>query len=408
MRVFVTDANQRSSLAVVRSLGNAGVRVGVGDDKAVTLAGSSKFCAERLVYPSPLRQPERFQQFLVEELVGRGYEFLLAMTDVTVQLVSALKPKLEPRVCILAEGEGTLSRVQDKECLLKLAEQVGVEAPRYISYRDRDEVLRFAEETGYPVVIKPRRSRRLSGGTWHEGGVRYAHTPEELLAVCESAHKEIPCPMVQEKLGGEGRGVFLLMWRGEVKAAFSHRRLREKPPWGGVSVLSESVDLDEDLVQRSAMLLRAAGWSGPAMVEFKNDVPGGRPKLMEVNGRFWGSLRLAIDSGVDFPSMYLRLASGEDVRPQLEYKAGVRCRWFLADLDSLITRLRASSEQEALYCNQVSRLKACADFVRPGGARLHYDVYAPGDPMPAWVEWRQYLRVNMGLLLGRGDEGERS
>jgi predicted ATP-grasp superfamily ATP-dependent carboligase len=407
LRVFVTDGNQRSSLAVVRSLGQAGVHVGVGDSQESTLAGSSRYCSERLVYPSPLREPERFQEFLATEMVRRGYEYLLATTDLTVQLVSALKPRLHPEVCVLAEDSPTLSLVQDKESLLELASKVGVETPSYVTYRNPEDVLRFAEKVGYPVVVKPRRSRVLSGGRWHEGTVRYAHTPQELLALCQSVHQAIPCPMVQEKLSGEGRGVFLLMWRGELKAAFCHRRLREKPPWGGVSVLSESAELDRELVDRSVTLLRAANWSGPAMVEFKNDVPGGRPKLMEVNGRFWGSLRLAIESGVDFPLLYLKLASGENVRPQTEYKTDIRSRWLLADLDALLTRLRASSQQEALYCHRVSRIKACADFLRPGGARLHYDVYKPGDAMPAWVELRQYLRTNLALALGRNGQGGR-
>ena len=43
------------------------------------------------------------------------------------------------------------------------------------------------------------------------------------------------------------------------------------------------------------------------MMEYKQDRRTGTPLLMEVNGRFWGSLQLAIDAGVDFP--YLCAAS---------------------------------------------------------------------------------------------------
>ena len=42
------------------------------------------------------------------------------------------------------------------------------------------------------------------------------------------------------------------------------------------------------------------------MVEFKHDERDGVPKLMEINGRFWGSLQLAIDAGVDFPRCWSR------------------------------------------------------------------------------------------------------
>ena len=65
--------------------------------------------------------------------------------------------------------------------------------------------------------------------------------------------------------------MFLLSWNGELKAAFCHRRLREKPPWGGVSVYRESIPFDEEIVEKSFTLLQAIGWQGPAMVEFKVD-----------------------------------------------------------------------------------------------------------------------------------------
>ena len=83
-------------------------------------------------------------------------------------------------------------------------------------------------------------------------------------------------------------------------AFFAHKRLRERPPWGGVSVLSESAEPDPRLKALARQLLDDACWHGVAMVEFKV-APDGTPYLMEINTRFWGSLQLAIDAGVDFP-----------------------------------------------------------------------------------------------------------
>jgi predicted ATP-grasp superfamily ATP-dependent carboligase len=51
---------------------------------------------------------------------------------------------------------------------------------------------------------------------------------------------------------------------------------------------------------------------GVAMVEFKLDRrKGNAAKLIDVNGRFWGSLQLAILSGVDFPYYLYQLAVGD-------------------------------------------------------------------------------------------------
>jgi hypothetical protein len=61
---------------------------------------------------------------------------------------------------------------------------------------------------------------------------------------------------------------------------------------------------------------------------------------MEVNGRFWGSLQLAIDAGVDFPRLLASCALGERVESQTAYQIGVRSRWWWGQVDHLISRVR--------------------------------------------------------------------
>ena len=405
MKVFITDGNQRSTLAAVRSLGRAGVFVGIGNDTPQMIAGASRYCREKMIYPSPALQPGQFQDFLCERLTPLGYTHLLATSDVTVQLVAPLKLRLAPAITAMVQDAEALSLVQDKAAMLTLARELNIGTPRCANSGDHESLLRFAASVGYPVVIKPRRSRQYLHGAWREGSVTYAHTPEELIAKYETACHLIPDPLVQEKIVGEGRGVFLMLWNGEVKAAFCHKRLREKPPWGGLSVLSESLPLDRSLVERSATLLRKVSWNGPAMVEYKTDSRDGETKLMEVNGRFWGSLQLAIDAGIDFPSIYYRLICGEHVPSQLEYRAGVKSRWLLGDFDSLITRLRSSEQQQRLYPFPISRLRACANFCRFFGRDLHYDVCSMSDLGPGWQEMQQYISVNLRVVLSPGSSG---
>src|SRR5678815_1154177 len=104
-----------------------------------------------------------------------------------------------------------------------------------------------------------------------------------------------------------------------IRDRFAHRRIREKPPSGGVSVLSESVAADPETVRKSLALLSALDWNGTAMVEYKQDRVTGQRYLMEINGRFWGSLQLAIDAGVDFPALLVAAALGEHPAPVTQY-----------------------------------------------------------------------------------------
>jgi len=66
-------------------------------------------------------------------------------------------------------------------------------------------------------------------------------------------------------------------------------------------------------------------------VEFRKDPATGRIGLMEVNGRFWGSISLALHSGVDFPWYVWQLAHGEKPTPAIP-RAGMRFRWLAGDL----------------------------------------------------------------------------
>ena len=143
--------------------------------------------------------------------------------------------------------------------------------------------------------------------------------------------------LAQRLVDGPGLGVFLLVWDGRTIASFAHRRIREKPPTGGASVFRESVPVDPELLRWSEGLLGRFGWRGVAMVEFKADRETGTPYLMEINGRFWGSLQLAIDSGVDFPRMLVDLATGHDVKRSPGYRQGMKTRWLWGEVDHLAT-----------------------------------------------------------------------
>jgi predicted ATP-grasp superfamily ATP-dependent carboligase len=121
------------------------------------------------------------------------------------------------------------------------------------------------------------------------------------------------------------------------------------------------------------------------MVEFKCDNRDGIPKLLEINGRFWGSLQLAVDAGIDFPYLLYRLAVDGDVEPEFTYEEGVCVRWWLGDLDWLLLRLREGGESTAW-------LGAIREFMRSSGNSMRAEVFRWDDPWPAFEELSQYVR----------------
>lgn len=406
MSVFVTDGDQRATLAVVRSLGRAGIPVTVGHHDEESLAGASRYCVRRVRYPDPESDPVGFQEFLWTEMRAGGYRVLLPMTDVTTQLVAELRDDVSDTVCLPIPPAAVVEAARDKRQVLSLAARLGIPAPETWEPAAGEPLETFAARLRYPAVVKTCFSRQRRGENWVHGGVSYAATPAELMAKYRAMDDLIPAPIVQETIAGEGLGVFLLIWRGELRAAFCHRRLREKPPWGGVSVLRESLPLDAELVRQSEQLLRALNWQGAAMVEFKRDRRDGRAKLMEVNGRFWGSLQLAVDAGLDFPLLVYRLALGENVAPAMAYRAGVKSRWLLGDLDHLLTVLRARNVSNGRPRIETSRLSAVARFLNFFDPDTHGEVQRWSDRAPGWYECRRWLAEAFGSRAQKVTEAE--
>jgi predicted ATP-grasp superfamily ATP-dependent carboligase len=168
----------------------------------------------------------------------------------------------------------------------------------------------------------------------------------------------------------------------------------EKPPSGGVSVYAESVAPDEALQRQSEALLDQLGWNGVAMVEYKRDAATGTPYLMEINGRFWGSLQLAIDAGVDFPNLLLAAELGQAVEPVLDYRIGVRWRWWWGSVDHLLARLRRSDAALALPRGELTRWRAVAALLPP---------WRPGDQCETFRrdDSRPFLRETLDWILRR-------
>lgn len=360
--ILVTDGEQRSSLAVVRSLGRYGHRVLVSAHRRGSLAGASRYAARELIVPSPLDDNEAFVRETVELCKRENIRAVIPTTDTALLALLPARDRLAPAVLPVG-SEDAYRAASDKAHLLEVAPQFGIAIPRQAIVSSASESATV--NLDFPVVIKPSRSvsdessqiRRL-------GTVRYATDRTELEQVLNSVSKESYPLLVQERIVGPGLGVFLLLWQGAEVAAFSHRRLREKPPGGGVSVYSESIALDPGLAARSRALLSHLGFEGVAMVEYKVRRDTGVPYLMEVNGRFWGSLQLAIDAGVDFPQLLVSAAVDGQVPTRPTATPGVRLRWWWGDFDHLLARFRRSDASLALPPDAATRWETLRDFLR--------------------------------------------
>jgi predicted ATP-grasp superfamily ATP-dependent carboligase len=391
MTVFVTDGDQRPALAIVRSLGRRGLRVIVGEERPASLASSSRYCARHVTYPSPYRDRRAFEQSLTDVVIREHVDVVMPVTDVTTHAVCANRDRLARHCALAVPPLGAFDLVTNKARLLEWAASCGVPIPRTHVVDGAARLPAVVERIEYPAVVKPVQSRIPTKHGWESGGIHYAYCRADLERLYENHGVFGRYPsLIQERIVGPGVGVFVLFDRGALVADFAHRRLREKPPAGGASVLSESAPVDARLRDHAIRLLGPIGWHGVAMMEYKQDEKTGAFYLMEVNGRFWGSLQLAIDAGVDFPFLAWQLATGQRPEVRRPYAVGVKNRWLCGDVDHLLLRLFRSERSLHLPAGAPSKWRALANFLKFAGPGLHYDVATRDDLRPSLYELRQY------------------
>jgi len=396
-RVLVLDGHTTQALACVRSLGRAGVTVFVASPQRWPLAGWSRYSRARFHQTG-----ETVAAFaaLREWARARGVQVVLPLRERSCLLCNTERTAWETLGMAVGCGPtDMLLRAFDKAGTLELAQACGVRIPPTYFPSSLAECHAAAAAVGYPCIVKPRCSDFWDGARFlAEHGAQYVQDAAGLEASALAARQGESWPVIQGIVAGRGKGVFALYDHGAPLVWFAHERLRDVRPSGSGSSLRRSIPVDPRLQQPASRLLSAMDWHGPAMVEFRDDGTGD-PCLMEVNGRFWGSLELAVASGVDFPNLWAGLLRGERVEAPAGYEAGVTSRWLWGDVKRLLYIVAGPPPG----CPEPypSLLEGLREVLGPQPAGTASETWSADDPWPAAGEWIQGIGELGGVLRSR-------
>ena len=407
MKILVLDGNENQSVAAVRGLAAGGHTVVVGADSSWSKAGWSRAASGSFMYPAPQHAVQDFVARIVKEVQKASDTLVLPMTErTTIPLSTCREEIFAAGGRLVLPAHETVLRAFDKQQTTDLARSLGIAVPRTTLISNRSEAQQFAAAGYYPVVLKARSSEELSvdGRVLSTGAPTYARNAEEFLTCCEEMNRRCSAILAQEFVAGTGAGYFALMHQGELRAEFAHRRIRDVRPTGSGSAYRESVLPDARIRESSLKILHALKWHGVAMVEFRQR-PDGTPVFLEVNGRFWNSLPLAIYAGVNFPGLLAEMAARGDIQQQSGYRVGVRCRWLLGDLRHVLEVWRGAPKGYPVEFP--SRLRALMDFLTPVAGTYH-DNFNLNDPLPGLGDWLDFFTRKVPAGIRKKSTGSQS
>ena len=383
---IVLGVETQIGLAIVRELGQAGVPVIAisHDPNAIGLA--SRFVARRVLVSS-LRSAETIAA--INTLAAEwGDCTLLTVSEANLKWLVAHTQEFAAAVKISAPPPAALDAVLDKKRTLAAARDVGVAIPRTEEPSSLADLERIAADFPFPAVLKWKDANTiaplLSAAGIEFVKADYVQDASSLLAIGRRYEPIGQWPLIQQYCAGQGLGQFFFMVDGVAVRRFQHLRIAEWPPEGGFSSVCDAVPLEHhaDLQEQSIALLRALGWQGVAMVEYRFDPASGRAVLMEINGRFWGSLPLAFHAGAGFALLAHFSAHKLPLPALAEARSDLRCRMVATEIKRLVRILLQPARiadrhfrRRPVY--EVTRF--LADFMRP---KRRYYVWWSRDPLP--------------------------
>lgn len=381
-RVLVLDGDMVPALTIARSLRNRGCEVDICSTTRRPLAGYSRSVSESYEHPDPLTEEARFIDWLHMHTQSKRYSLVVPVTERSLVPISRHRARFE-HVRVAMPSQKSLELALDKEQTVALARQVNVPVPEGVTVSSLDELPGLLPSLQYPVVLKPARSLGTDKSGSSQLKVSYAFDSAEVRAGCEHGLRFGPV-LLQEYFRGEGVGIELIAKAGKILYSFQHLRLHEVPLTGGGSSLRKSQVVEPVLLEAAERLVAALEWDGVAMVEFKWNAGTRKFTLMEINGRFWGSLPLADAAGADFPSMLLDLELEGTLQSMQPYRPDVYCRKLSSDLYWYEAVMRGGEDP------RIVELPSRREIIRELGLlfslRHYFDVQSLRDPLPGLVD----------------------
>lgn len=318
-------SNDRKTLAALRSLASQGHRVSVASDTKLSAALWSRHTFRRISCPSPIMQSDAYVAWLMGEVSSSKPGLLLPVSDYTTMVVAEHATALSTSTHFSVPPLESFHRAHDKLELMNLANTLGILTPTTYCPGNRTELIAISQSITYPAVFKLRKGAGAIGLGFPDDAQTLIRQYDALGSYGDDIY-DAKRPLVQQFVPGPIHDVCALFDRGRPLATLTQVRQLMHPARGGVGIYNRTTN--EPIIRKQAIaLLSALQWHGPAMVEFKQDSRDGTFRLLEINPRFWGTLDLSIQAGMDFPNLVTRLATGDILAPPSDYRIDEHYRW---------------------------------------------------------------------------------
>jgi protein-tyrosine-phosphatase/predicted ATP-grasp superfamily ATP-dependent carboligase len=389
-KILVVGGGPTTFLSIIRSFGRKGFAVHTANDSTTDLALYSRYItkAHRI---SPSSHAVRRKSDIIQIMREEQFDLVIPVGDQNVIPFQMFRSEYESNGTVYLLDEHAFEVTNNKILTCQLARSLRIPIPRSEIISGSGDASSVLSGFAFPVMLKPASS----------------YTPENLVE--KSQVKRIDTlkqgehylkgmlltgqVLVQEYFEGFGIGLELLAHEGRILTSFQHIRIHEEGKNIG-STYRKSQPVDEHFLSAAEKVITALHYSGVAMFEFRYNTDLNTWVLIEINGRFWGSLPLPLACGADFPwYLYQMLVEGRREFPAT-YRTGIYCRNTSADLQWITDTVFHNNFSKKRY----SVFRYLFEFGNVLLLREKNDVFVLDDPSPGIRELSRLIREGVSRL----------
>ena len=326
-KILLVEGFARQVMPMMRYLRKIGCKVYTLNSSKLDMGYISHYPNKRILRKDWNRHSEEQSlKVLLEVIQENHYDLIIPLTDFSAILMSKNKEELEKYTKCAVNDWNVFQCASNKQITMEICQTNNIPCPKTINEVSLvEQILKSGLE--YPFVIKPQTG-------FGANGFHRIDTQNDLLELFPTIYDEYKPLIVQDyvpQTGIQYKAEILLDKNGEVKSAIVFDKTRWYPIEGGSSCCCKTV-YKPDIIENCVKLLKIIGWIGYADVDLIEDPRDNTIKIMEINPRITGSVKICFFAGVNFAQQIVELYLEEKVTSYLDYKIDQRLRYMHTDL----------------------------------------------------------------------------
>lgn len=325
LKILLIAGSARQVLPMAKYLRRLGHIITTYNSSKFDYGYSSRYPHKKILRKIDWENKDTVFKDILNHIKEVSYDLIIPMNDESAIILSKHKKEFEKYTKVAVNDWYIFHTAMDKFQTMRVCMDHLLPCP--LSVMDFNEFDKRKDEFRFPIVVKPRTG---CGAV----GFHISKDYEDLKSYYSFAEKKYgPC-LIQEYIPQSDlqyKAELYIDRGGNLKSAVVFAKVRWYPINGGSSTLNVTVDRP-DIVENCCRLLKVMDWRGYADVDLIQDPRDNIAKIIEINPRITGSVKICFKAGVNFSQQIVEDSLFDEVAPMMNYKKGIYLRYFQKDV----------------------------------------------------------------------------